>query len=534
MLVLSWVFSRRSGVFVRCDSRERPALLLGRFSALFFFIGGDMRRPPVGARRWTTEKNEYCVSLFEEGLTDAEVSRHMVKKFKGPCTEHAIRSKRGRLERGGKLKKGVAGSSTTKSDRSERKMTKKPPRVYPDKPLNPSEPKEEQKVEKSRPRVTLNRVEDGYCTFTDVWDAMKNDRIGRDRITKEGVRAFLNNHSSEIPLVAGVVIYDLHHEDGGVTQKPSRGLSVEGCRIALRVMCREGVIRPGKYRLPPRLGRQPVLDLTDVESVPAPQKELKREGWSENAKKIISDGITKSRSPNEIVSALIEGGHRGSPLKITVLQRQMLRMVPKYFSRDVFDAYRARFFHRKKKSVTAKKRKSKGKTKKHVTGDAKTAWTESQYKALAEISMSGSFRWSKTSGQENCLKIARVLVRQKVRLKATHQTVRNALRKLMKRPEGQRYGMTEQQYLRINDPKKYQPDLPGTTRATPTPRPQPAPAPEPAQSAVNGKNVLVNAGGLSIVLTPEQQKQAIEEYLTPEACQQAFQLYVRRLLNGRV
>jgi hypothetical protein len=487
-----------------------------------------MRKPPVGARRWTAEKNEYCVSLFEKGLTDAEVAHRMVKKFKGPCTEHAIRSKRGRLERGGKLKRGVAGSSTTRPSRKGRKMTKKPPRVYPDKPSKPSEQKEERKVEKSRPRVTLNRVEDGYCTFTDVWDAVKNDRIGKDRITKEGVFAFLNNHSSEIPLVAGVVIHDFHHEDGGVTQKPSRGLSVEGCRIALRVMCREGVIRPGKYRLPPRLGRQPVLDLTDVEAVSSPQPELKREGWSENAKKVISDGITKGTSPNEIVSALIEGGHRSSPLKITVLQRQMLRMVPKYFPGEVLDAYRSKFFHRKRKTTTVKKSKKK----KHVPGDAKTAWTEAQYKALAEISMSGSFRWSKTSGQENCLKIARVLVRQKVRLKATHQTVRNALRKLMKRPEGERYGMTEQQYLRINDPKKYQPDLPGTTRAATPPRP--APEPEPASDAVNGKNVLVTSGGLSILLTPEQQKQAIEEYLTPEACQQAFQLYVRRLLlNGR-
>ena len=68
--------------------------------------------------KWGKATLAYCMRLFKAGMTDAKVASILTKKTGMTYTPHAIRSKRGRLERSGKLKVGAAGSS------KEFKMTK--------------------------------------------------------------------------------------------------------------------------------------------------------------------------------------------------------------------------------------------------------------------------------------------------------------------------------------------------------------------------------------------------------------------------
>lgn len=60
---------------------------------------------------WNDARRKHCMSFFEKGLRDREVALLMADHYNEPCSEHSIRSIRGRLERSGALQRGVAGSS---------------------------------------------------------------------------------------------------------------------------------------------------------------------------------------------------------------------------------------------------------------------------------------------------------------------------------------------------------------------------------------------------------------------------------------
>lgn len=85
-----------------------------------------MRKPPKDALKWSKAELLHCTMLFNRGIPDGEIALLMSKKFpKRKWTTHTIRSKRGRLERAGKLKRGVAGSSTAKKGTKRKKMPNK-------------------------------------------------------------------------------------------------------------------------------------------------------------------------------------------------------------------------------------------------------------------------------------------------------------------------------------------------------------------------------------------------------------------------
>lgn len=62
---------------------------------------------------WNKSRHRYCLFLFvTTSLSDKQVAQHMSERYSDKCTVHSIRSLRGRLEREGKLKRGIAGSSS--------------------------------------------------------------------------------------------------------------------------------------------------------------------------------------------------------------------------------------------------------------------------------------------------------------------------------------------------------------------------------------------------------------------------------------
>jgi hypothetical protein len=77
--------------------------------------------------KWDPALTKECIYWFKQGLNDASVLHCLKVAYpnKSPWTVHAIRSKRGRLERSGLLKRGVAGSSVTKKETSVSKKIKR-------------------------------------------------------------------------------------------------------------------------------------------------------------------------------------------------------------------------------------------------------------------------------------------------------------------------------------------------------------------------------------------------------------------------
>lgn len=74
--------------------------------------------------KWDKERTEHCLHLFQNGCNDKEVAFTMRRLYSGKCTVHSIRSKRGRMERAGILKRGLAGSSKVKEVSMSKRVKK--------------------------------------------------------------------------------------------------------------------------------------------------------------------------------------------------------------------------------------------------------------------------------------------------------------------------------------------------------------------------------------------------------------------------
>ena len=378
------------------------------------------------------------------------------------------------------LKIGVSGSSKIISKGRERKMqnvsdTKRPvrPRIRPS-------------VKRS-----FNQVEDGYCKFGDLWDVIKFHRVD-PKFSRDGLNTFLDKHRDEIPLEPGVVIWNIQREGSNTSEsKPSRGLSQESCKKAIRLLCQEGYIKPTVYRLPPRFGTLPVLDLTaePQEKKKVEYEDTGRERWSVEANGFVVSSMEDSIPPGDIVQNLVVDGYRREGLTLPTLRRQMSHMVPKYCPKELFLKYAAQYFQR---TYTKQSIEKSG----FDPGSPKSQWVDWQFQGLAEIAMS-NLKWSKTSGRINCEKIAKILNKKKIRVKATAQCARNALRCLASKKEKERYGLTLDVFNRINNPKSYFKALKksakeGKLEPNPTPKPK-------AASGENSVTVITSTGTMSFL-----------------------------------
>lgn len=364
----------------------------------------------------------------------------------------------------------------------------------------------------------LVHIEDGCCTCESVYESVKAQKVKGAFVRSNWGKFFTSVPG--IPFVADAVTW---RKKGTNETVYRRGQTLDGFKTALRVLYELGHIKAGSYHYPSFFNLPPqdkyVVGPKDELPAPPPQAEAEeatitfyREGWTEGAKKLIAAHVKNvSASPKEIVAELLKGGHRKPGLTEKTLSRQMTRMVGMYYSEDELAKYREKHIPRSRFAYNGRGRKPK-----HVS-PSRSDWTYEQDAAMVDIAK--TIKLEKT-GRETITKIWKKFKKLNLREVKTHQSIRHRLKNLAyprnKRDEerGRELGVTPELWHRLNRTRKH----PKENKSTPVTTPP-----------VNGV-VTLNVRGLQVALTPEQQKQALEECLSEEAKKSAFEKFVSEKL----
>lgn len=366
--------------------------------------------------------------------------------------------------------------------------------------------------------IILKHIEPGYCTCESVYAVIKEGKVEGVKLTKKSFPRWFSARK-DIPFTKDVVTWEI---SPGRT-KLSRGLDVEGFEVALDVLHRTGYFKAGEYRYPELFGLDPATRCV-VEETPSTEwglepDKLLREKWSDTAKSTISRAIKeRDLSISELAEHLVDLACRRPGLEDVVLQRQIDRMVGDYYTAEQLLEY-------KKVHLPNSRAARRGILQERAMfeRESNTLWEMEDDSGLCVAAMDPKFKACKT-GTATFKKLARVYRKMGLR-KASPQAIRKRLSCLV----AQNFeGITRERFDELNHTRGRFDELNHT-------RGQKSPEPVSVESGdlveTSGGNVVVEVRGLFVTLTPELQKKALEEYLTPGMMTAAFEAFVNKRLG---
>ncbi len=348
----------------------------------------------------------------------------------------------------------------------------------------------------------LVHVQEGCCTCESVYDAVKLHKTPDAPFNRKNWGRWFTS-VPDVQFVPDAVMWKRRSTG---QEKMSRGLNLVGFESALDVLHRLGYISEGQFPYPnffsmSRSDRYAVGRNGTSPTGPKEDRPGLREGWCEEAKSLIAlhvQGMVVP--PSEVVADLVGRQLRRPGLTEKTLVRQMDRMVGVSYPREALEAYKKKYYPRSKRIFKRVRKTGK---------PSRSYWTREMDVALIEDAK--SIRVG-NMGVVNFQRIAVKFRRRNLREVKTHQTVRHRLKHLAYNAHGNELGMTRELWHKLNVTRK---------------RGREKDARQPVMVGV----ATLNVRGLQVTLTPEQQRQALEEYLTEEAKREAFERFVSSKLN---
>lgn len=396
--------------------------------------------------------------------------------------------------------------------------------------------------------VSLHRVDLGYCAMSHFWKSIRK-KLERKDFTFHQLVSYLTDPRNEIPLYPDTVAWDILHDNGTQSTDPVRGLNAESCKIALQKLCDDSISSEGEYLLPEilfsssRVASKSTVTVnkedqtrkaTEAIFMGPIEKASGRERWSEESQTVVAKHMKAKEPtpPEDIILMLVELELRREELTVRTLRRQMERMVPLYLTSENLLQYKKLFWRTHAPSTQ------------NLMGErGNCPWSYESTKALVEAVKDPPRRMSTISGVKACRAIARVLNKKGIRSsRNTHQSVRHRLLSLMELPLDQRHGLTDKEWMRIHNPRKYN-AAENTERNSAWPhrkgrdlkpcrdnqrKENVAP---PTQEAVTDDVKVTAKNGFVVMLNADLQQRAMKEYFTPDRLKEAYQRYVDSHIN---
>lgn len=363
-----------------------------------------------------------------------------------------------------------------------------------------------------------------WSEFYNMIEAHKAKPFTKRKFLREIVPAY----AEEVPFVAGAVSYEL---GAAKREKDCRGLDETGVRKLLEVLHRDGFIHPHEALLPKRLGvpedeRAVVVGIVDGRSacrtVPRRESTVQeppaRGGWAKANPYLIEAVVKKTPLP-VLISQLVSAKLRSAPLANPTVLRQMERLVVagKITAEELF-AYK------QANGIAARQKKPAPKTPRDpAKGLLKSPWTDPQNELLVEL-LNKMDRKPRETGKVYFERVAREYNKDG-RRKVTGQSCRKQGVVLVKKGL-----LSAERFNTLNRSRKEKYEVGSITPIEELALKNGAPPPSQPKAAAS-KDVVVELHGLKVVLTPEQQAQALENFLTPQVKKAAYEKFVSEKLT---